>query len=223
VRVRNILVSLCFLSVAACSAPTAPTPERAPRAAEPAHKERLASELRRDLARFSDLESTETARPYDVQSYSLEGSFDWSKLVLDAAVTIRLRLLDEAATTLELDSRVARISSVTLASGATPDWSYDPAAALLSVNLGDLTPAARAQELALTIRYTSLAHEPSDYATMFDPRALRAVKAREGDPVKARTLNTMSEPRSAAQWMPCNDRPSDRATFSMKMTLPRKA
>ncbi|MEO5726183.1 MAG: hypothetical protein ABI134_34415, partial [Byssovorax sp.] len=43
---------------------------------------------------------------------------------------------------------------------------------------------------------------------------LIAMPAREGDPLAVRALYTASEPQGARRWMPCNDRPSDRAVFS---------
>jgi hypothetical protein len=191
-------------------------------AAEAAKSAQRASELRRDAARFAATTEasggTET-RGYDALSYAIDGRFDWDAEVLHATVTIKAKLTDADLETLTLDSRVAAIETVTLNKTISPSYVVDAAEGRLAIDLAGLDAAARAQELILKIRYRTNANETATSPDSFDPGALRSIKARVGDPVKARTLNTMSEPRSAAFWMPSNDRPDDRARFSIKMTM----
>lgn len=144
-------------------------------------------------------------RPYDVESYALTGEFDWESQRLRATVAISLTLNEDSPRLLELDSDVA-VSAVRLV-GVGPATFHslaDPGRIVVlldkSIEAGD--------RLALEIDYEAAASE-----------ALRAVPPREGDPLPIRALYTDSEPLGAPAWMPCNNRPADRARFSVSMRM----
>jgi hypothetical protein len=146
-------------------------------------------------------------RTYDVEAYALTGEFDWESQRLRATVAISLTLGDESPRVLELDSDVA-VSAVRLA-GAGPvafRSLEDPGRLVVSLaEAGDIPPG---KALTLEIDYEAPAS-----------KALRAVPPREGDPLPIRALYTDSEPLGAPAWMPCNNRPSDRALFSVSMRM----
>lgn len=220
---RAIVLSLVFL--AACTAK--PEHRLAPRSADlqTLRSEHRAAERNRDLARMDEpaaaasAATIEALRPYDVKSYALDAHFDWDQEALLGTVTIALDLKDQAATELALDSRVEAIDNVTVNSRTASSFIANAEDGTLTISLANLPEAERGQTVALAIRYKAVAREPKGHIGSFNHQALRAVKQRPGDPIAARAAHTMSEPRSASQWMPCDDRPIDRATFAAQFTL----
>jgi len=165
------------------------------------------NELARDRLRFS----TEPAREFDVESYDLTGRFDWATRLLRAALAITLDRKPGLAT-LELDSNVERVTRVRLAGGKELAFSVDGGGGLLKIDLpADLT----ATRLELLIDYEAMGGLASDQTH----RNLTVIPARKGDPVQSPVVFTHSEPRGARAWMPCNDRPADRALFHTRFTM----
>ncbi len=183
--------------------------------------ERLSAELRRDQARFAaPLAVADDSRDFDALSYSLTGEFDWQGEALKARVTAVVHLTHPETEHLTLDSRVTEVRSVLLNGTVQPGYVVDKDAGALTIDLAGLSAEVRAQDLTIAVDYVRLANETPDAGAPFDPIALRAISPRAGDPVTARTVNTMSEPRSASQWMPCKDDPADRARFSAELIMP---
>lgn len=146
-------------------------------------------------------------RTYDVESYALTGEFDWMSRRLRATVSISLTPGDDSPPLIELDSDVD-VSAVRL-SGAGPVGFrslQNPGRLIISIDqAGSVEPG---ESITLEIDYEAPASE-----------ALRAIPPRVGDPLPIRALYTDSEPLGAAAWMPCNNRPSDRARFSVSMRM----
>lgn len=146
-------------------------------------------------------------RTYDIEAYALDGEFDWNSKRLRATVAVSLTLGEDSPPMIELDSDVA-VSAVRLA-GAGPlafRSLEDPGRLVISLDgAGDIEPG---EALTLEIDYEASAGD-----------ALRAVPPRDGDPLPIRALYTNSEPLGAPAWMPCNNRPSDRARFSVAMRM----
>lgn len=198
------------------------TPKTAPHAEEASPRAHLKhAELLRDQARFTPaLPNVDGKRDYDVEGYELSGRFNWEKLQLEGRVHVTFRLTNPEVTAIELDSRVSEINMVRIGE-IQPSYTVNPDQGTLEVDLSRLTPAERQDRIQIQIAYVRKATEDADSGDHFDGSALRAIGPRLGDPVRARTVNTMSEPLSASQWMPCKDDVSDRATFAVELTLPK--
>lgn len=155
--------------------------------------------------------STEEATSFvtgevDVQRYELTGEYDWERGRLVATLHVTLSSLEEA-NAVALDSTVTEVKAVRVSGrGAVPFHIY-PVSQELLVDLSQGGLAAGA-EITLEIDYEA---EPSD--------SLIPVDGRRGDPVGVRTVFTMSEPFGAQLWMPCHNKPSDRAFFSIDMRM----
>jgi len=146
-------------------------------------------------------------RAYDVEAYALTGEFDWGSQRLRATVAISLTLNEESSPIVELDSDVA-VSAVRLVGVGPVAFKSlaDPGRLIVSLDrAGDVGPG---EALTLEIDYEAASGE-----------ALRAVPPRAGDPLPIRALYTNSEPLGAPAWMPCNNRPADRARFSVSMRM----
>lgn len=135
----------------------------------------------------------------DVRRYELTGAFDWDTRRLDATVRITFT---GGGPRVELDSAVD-VKDVRGSDGEALPFQVDAANHRLSFDLPD-----RSGETTIAISYEAAESEN-----------LRAIPPRAGDPVPIRALFTDSEPRGASRWMPCNDRPDDRAEIAFTMRM----
>lgn len=145
---------------------------------------------------------------YDVERYALSGEYDWSRGRLAATVEITLTAREPDLAAVALDSAVAEVKAVRAEDGAALPFTVLAAEQKLSVDIKSLPDRGEGAEVVLSIDYEAAAGE-----------ALRAVPGRAGDPVGARAVYTFSEPLGASSWMPCNNRPDDRALFSVEMRM----
>lgn len=141
---------------------------------------------------------------YDVERYALAGAYDWERGRLVATLELTLKLDDGAPSTVTLDSEVAAVTGVRAADGGDLPYFVDVEARQLTIDTSALADRA----LTLTIDYEA---DPGE--------SLHAMPPRVGDPVDVRALYTLSEPRDVPTWMPCRDRPDDRAYFSVDMRM----
>lgn len=141
--------------------------------------------------------------PYDVVAYALRGEYDWDAARLRATVDVSFTI-DATPGSIVLDSAVT-VTAVHAADGRELTFLADPERQTLEI---DISPLAPADELQVTITYEAAASE-----------ALRAFPARAGDPVTTRSVYSFSEPLDVQLWMPCHNRPDDRARFSVEMRM----
>jgi aminopeptidase N len=143
-------------------------------------------------------------RSYDVSSYALTASFDKSESRLKASVEIALTRQDLSAKGFALDSRVNSVTSVS-AAGAELRTRYDADAGVLLVHWPESPWDMSGAEVRI------------DYEAVRS-RGLQ-VHSEGHDALSSPVVYTMGEPELTAYWMPGNHRPSDRATFSVELTL----
>jgi aminopeptidase N len=144
---------------------------------------------------------------YDVERYEITGEYDWSLDRLVASTRVTFVVTEPSVSAVELDSRVAQVISVVSDAGDALAFRVDTDAGTLAVDVSSLG-ANEGSAVSITIEYEAA---PGD--------GLRAVLPRAGDPVAVRTVFTDSEPERARLWMPCHDRPDDRALVSFDMTM----
>lgn len=147
------------------------------------------------------------ATGYDVARYDLRGAYDWARGRLVATVGITLTATEEDLAHVVLDSAVTEVKAVR--AGETPlPFSADEEGRKLVVDLGELGDIEIGDTLVLSIDYEAASGG-----------GLSALPVRAGDPAAARALYTSSEPTGAPRWMPCHDRPDDRAIFSVELKM----
>lgn len=196
---QKSFVWLLFLSVAlvACSRPAS-----SPRVENESFE---AQEFARDRQIFR---ARGEDRGIDVKSYDLKGHFDWKKQRLIAIVDIELTITATQLERIVLDN----LTEVKSAQANGANISFNTSGEELTLGAG----GKRGDTVKLTLAYEAYANRlPSG-----DRSALFSVSGRAGDPISARVVATVSEPESAIDWMPCHDVPSDRAKFSVEMTMP---
>ena len=155
-----------------------------------------------DNAPPSCLPDCPASRAYDAESYHLRARFDAAAGVLRASEDITLAHLSSAV--VELDAEVA-VSAVH-AGDQQLAFSVDAAAHVLRVDLGpvigDGTP------VNFTVDYDA---PRSDALVLGGPR--------DDDPVTSTVLFTDSEPDRGRRWLIAKHDPSDRALFSVEITV----
>ncbi len=145
------------------------------------------------------------SRSYDVQSYALRGRFDWSTQRLIASEDLSLLLPpNPAAAVIELDAAV-EVHRV-YAGQSSLIWVLDAQTNKLRVDLSPLHPSAG--PVAFTIDYEAKTAS-----------SLIAAQARDGDPTTSRVVFTSSEPDLGVYWLVGKHHPSDRARFSVELTV----
>ncbi len=144
-------------------------------------------------------------RTYDAQSYDLHASFDWATMTLTASEDIALDTTASGAI-VELDAAVA----VTRVHAGAQDLAFalDAAANTLTIDTG---PAS-----TFTVEYTAKVDGSTGQTT---GTALLATTSTSDDPVQSRVVFTDSEPNRALFWLVCKLDPSDRALWSVDLTV----
>jgi len=143
----------------------------------------------------------------DVERYDLKGEFNWNRNVLSATLDITLQITVDGLEHIVLDSAITEVKSVRIVGGDKLSFEADNAARKLRIDVSSLG-AKSGDKIAIAIDYEAAAG-PS----------LVALPPREGDPLAVRALYSDSEPEGARLWMPCHDRPSDRAVFSADLLI----
>lgn len=165
------------------------------------------NEYQRDLLAFAEQKREEF---YDVQKYSIQGSYDWGKRELTASVKTEFKLIKKTNAII-FDSGVTSVLWVKSDKGATLPFEYKKNELTLNVDISSLSPEA-GKTLTVIIDYKIGVYE--------DSTALTDFVGRLGDPNKSRVVHTTAEPKGAHTWFPCNDNPADRALFAMQLTTP---
>ena len=137
----------------------------------------------------------------DVSHYTVELTYDAEGQV-EGVVAIDLRLTEDRET-ITLDSLGPQVSAVTLAGRALP-FSPEPPELLI-----DIPDSAAGTALELVVRYT--VHPAS---------ASSGVGVEVGWIATPGGSYVLNEPDGAHTWLPCNDHPSDQATFTFRITVP---
>ena len=162
-------------------------------------------------------------RPYDVLSYTLW--MDWRLPLTQTGVmsrrytgrtTIRARIDSANISTMTLDLRELQIDSVKLdESGALTTFIQNTGS--VDVSLG--MPRRQGDTVEVTVYYTNVSlSNPGDYNGFI---AVPAGPIGTRDTVYENIAYTMSQPTGARAWMPCNDRPYDKALSTITVVVPR--
>jgi hypothetical protein len=141
-------------------------------------------------------------RTFDARAYALRGRFDWTAAQLVASEDVTLVV--GASPVIALDT-TAKILAVHAPGTALP-FEVDAAGHQLQVDLTALAPGAA--PVTFTIDYLA---PTSD--------ALWTTGPRDDDPARARVVYTDSEPDRGAAWLPAKHDPSDRALWSIELTV----
>ncbi len=143
---------------------------------------------------------------YDVRHYELDLAFDPDNRVLDGLVTLT------ATSTTSLDS-----VNVDFIGFDVLEVRVDGERAAFARTERDMTirprePLAAGQEFTLRVRYRGT---PQPFSSTSGFPVTLGWKATSG------TEYVVSEPDGARSWFPCNDHPSDNASYTFRLTVPK--
>lgn len=204
--VLNILLSAC--SQNATLPPTNNAPQSPSSKAIEKRKEWL-----KDLASLSSASNSTLA--FDVLRYNVQLEYmpGLSEARLRGHVDVQMRAL-QTLKQITLNSKVEALHKIENAQGQPLNFSYVRDSREVTI---ELTNAIQAQEeFSLRIFYTTLANDALGSGLYF-------YKPNETeDPNPHPMLYTKTEPQGTMGWLPSQDRPDDRASFALEITLPRE-
>lgn len=182
------------------------------------------------ICSYEQLQTAQSAlqrRPYDVLRYDL--ILDWRRALSDSSAearsyrgrqTITLRCDTATLEAIALDAHpslsIESISITRQRDGVTQQ--------ARSIRIGDQltlvlrTPLLRGDTVSVTIEYRNLS-EGSERDGLYGGYN-RYWQDQQGNPLPSPIAYTMSQPNSARRWMPCNDRPYDKALATITILAP---
>jgi hypothetical protein len=149
-------------------------------------------------------------RTYDAQAYDLHARFDWDSSTLTATEDITLDTSQSGAI-VELDAAV----DITRVYTGDQNLAYivDPTARTLTV---DVTPVGTGSATTFSVDYSA---KVDGTTSQTSGTSLILSSSTSDDPCKSRVLYTDSEPDRALFWLVTQLDPSDRALWSVDMTI----
>ncbi len=168
-------------------------------------------EYSKDVVAFAA--HTAAEKTIDIIKYNVEAEYVPSdKATLYVKADIDFRTLGDL-NGLSLDTNVAEVFGVSDLAGNALEFIYDRPKKKLGVMFGETQKANT--DLSLTIQYKVFANDAEGsglYLYEPDPKL---------DPNSTEVLFTKTEPDGTAGWLPSQDRPDDRAAFSIEVKMPR--
>lgn len=172
-------------------------------------------------------------RPYDVLQYDL--FMDWTNPLastldhLSSKYTgtnkMTITLTDDVVNILEFDSKLSTIQAVRLNGKAHPFEHFENSVVRLELS----ETFAKGDELVVEIDYTYEGDGTSGIHVAVQGQYIGVVDYTENDEpkqdsvfIEENIVYTMSEPENARRWMPCNDRPYDKAFSRISILVPEE-
>lgn len=155
----------------------------------------------------TELESHPRFRPahYDVQHYDLSVYVDPTIGKVTGTTRMDLKVTSGSIAYVDVDAVDMQIYKVTNAAGTELTYDYD-GKLLIAYLPQDLT---RGEQESITIEYESLL-----------PQSLVTTSGDVTNPQRMEAAYTYSEPEGSSAWFPCLDRPADKATMSIAVSVP---
>ncbi len=143
---------------------------------------------------------------FDVQHYLLDLAYDPAQARLDAVVTV------EAEATADLDAFTLDFADMDVTAvevgGAEAEHEHGD----LELHITPAEPIERGDEFVVTVTYGG--ESPDKLEGPFGGISLGWIDTGEG-------AHVLNQPDGARQWLPSSDHPSDKATFSFRVTVPK--
>lgn len=159
---------------------------------------------------------------HDLIHTKLEVSFDWAKKHVNGKATLTLRPWFYPTDKLTLDAKNFDIQSVVFEGKSEPlKYTYDNA--VLIVQLGKTF--TRNDEYKVVITYTAKPDERDSFggsAAITSDKGLYFINADGSDPDKPRQIWTQGETESNSRWFPTVDKPNERCTEELYITVDDK-
>jgi aminopeptidase N len=159
---------------------------------------------------------------HDLLHTKIEISFDWAKKRANGKATLTLRPWFYETDKLTLDAKNFDIKSVNF-EGKTDQLKYNYNGEVLVIELG--RKYKHTEEYKIAIAYTAKPDERNSYggsAAITSDKGLYFINADGSDPEKPRQIWTQGETESNSFWFPTVDKPNERCTQEMYITVEDK-
>ncbi len=160
-------------------------------------------------------------RTNDLLHTSLDLSFDWENETVNGTAQLKVKPYFYPTHTLELDAKGFEIQSVSLlpsgpASRAGKSLSYEYDGKKLSIQLD--REYTRDQTYELEIKYTAHPKAEGGSAAINSDKGLYFINPK-GEPGKPQQIWTQGETESNSRWFPTIDKPNERHTQDIRLTV----
>ncbi len=202
--IRTLLPGTCLALGVTTAGGAAPLDTRSlfdPKADGPIH-----ASLSRGLDQSANKDLHARPRTFDVVHYDLHVEVDPALGAIHGSMRVQLTALVRQLATVELDALDFQIDGVAALDGSPLAYRYD--GKLLVVTLPALLPAG--ETTAFRVVYRALT-----------PEGLEIAGPDATDPTRMPAAYTFTEPDGSKTWFPCVDRPDEKATVEMTITVPR--
>jgi aminopeptidase N len=156
------------------------------------------------------------AHDYDQRNIKLDLRFDWEHEQASGTATITLAPLMKDLRRVDFDAAYMTVSSVTLASGGTLNFTSEAPREKLTVALDRAYQPA--EELTVVISYHTN-QPPLEKRSNLGGGGLNFIQPRPDDPTRPRQIWSQGEAEFNHLWFPCFDHPSDFATSEIVATV----
>lgn len=159
---------------------------------------------------------------YDLLHTKLELSFDWAKKWVVGKATLSMRPWFYPIDKVVLDAKGFDIQSVTF-DGQTSPLKFDYDNLKLTVHLGKAF--SKKEDIKLAIKYVAKPDERTDIggsAAITSDKGLYFINADGSEGEKPRQIWTQGETEANSCWFPTNDKPNERCTQEMYLTVEDK-
>ena len=158
-------------------------------------------------------------RLVDLMHTKLDLHFDWEKERVIGQAAITLRPYFYPINTVTLDAKGFEFKKISL-SGSDAPLSYTYDGEKVNIRLGK--EFSRGEDLVIAIDYIATPRGHGGSAAINSDRGLFFINPRGEEPDKPRQIWTQGETESNSRWFPTIDKPNERATQEISLTVEQK-
>lgn len=155
-------------------------------------------------------------READLLHTRLDLRFDWEKEQVLGKATLTLKPYFYPTDKITLDAKGFEFHKVTF-EGKNEPLQYDYDGKLITIHLGK--KFERTQEFKLYIEYTASPAESGGSSAITSDKGLFFINAKKEDPNKPQQIWTQGETENNSRWFPTIDKPNERCTQEMYLTV----
>ena len=158
-------------------------------------------------------------RTHDLLHTKLDLRFDWAKEMVIGKATLKLKPIFRASDELVLDAKNFTFNSIKTAGGRDLAYTYDDDKQRITIRLDKAY--TREQEYTIVLDYTATPAESGGSAAITSDKGLFFINA-DGSEDKPQQIWTQGETENNSRWFPTIDKPNERCTQEMYLTVQDK-
>lgn len=157
-------------------------------------------------------------RTIDLLDTDLKVSFDWENEQVLGLATLTFKPLFYPIETATLDAKGFVFNSIKTAAGQSLEYEYD--GQQVTIDLG--RSYTRKEEIKLVIDYIATPSESGGSSAITSDKGLFFINSDGSDPSTPKQIWTQGETEHNSRWFPTVDKPNERCTQSMAITVQNK-